>query len=201
MIHKCAELGCVWPVQLLGSLSMRAVSVKADSAPPIPRGKQGQQQKLYRIKVLEKPRQSWFYRHFVFPVHSSFYELYSQKPDEAGRSLSVILEMRTYILPLTLNHHILCKTELLAKPLSPPNPPIAFHPHENLRSELYSVVFVPGWSLLPYFLFHPMSGVAWGWTEVYLFINKLVCENQYSELKIDHSFLIFTKPANFLMES
>lgn len=54
MIHKCAELGCVWPVQLLGTKSVGAVSVKAGPSPPISHGKQGQQQKLYRIKVLDK---------------------------------------------------------------------------------------------------------------------------------------------------
>lgn len=54
MIHKWAELGHVWPIQILGNKSMGAVFVKADPSPLIPHGKQGQQQKLYRIKVLGK---------------------------------------------------------------------------------------------------------------------------------------------------
>lgn len=153
MIHKCAELGPVWPVQLLGSKSMAAVFVKAGPSPPIPHAKQGWQQKLNRIKVLDKAM-SWFYSHFVscffhffstffqFPVHS-FCNQGSQGPDEADRNLSVILEMKSHYLASDPESSILCKTELLAKPLCSHSPCIAFHPHENLKSELYSVVCVP----------------------------------------------------------
>lgn len=144
MIHKCAELGHVWPVQLLGNESMGAVFVKADPSPPIPHGKQGQQQKIYRIKVLGKALSVLVLQPLCVSCPLLFLqpEVHKSLRGLAGVSL-LSWKWRTVILPLTLNDLILCKTELLAKPLSPPSPPIAFHPHEILRSELYSVVCVP----------------------------------------------------------
>lgn len=113
MIHKCAELGCVWPVQLLGTKSVGAVSVKAGPSPPISHGKQGQQQKLYRIKVLDKAmsvlvlQPLWVSCPLLFlqpEVHKSLMRLIGVSP--------LSWKWRTIILPLILNHLILCKTEL-----------------------------------------------------------------------------------------
>lgn len=193
MIHRCAELGHVWPVQLLGSESIGAVFVRADPSPPIPHGKQGQQQQLYRIKVL-----------VLHPVCVSCPLLFLQ-PDvhKSLRRLAGVSPLswkwRTIILPLTLNDLILCKTELLAKPLVSSQSTYCIS--SSWKPEIWAVFCGLCPLVRALFLFHPMSGDAGWWTEVYLFINKLVHENQSSGLEIASSFLIFTKIANFLMES
>lgn len=145
------RLNCPWPTNVLNwavfdlysswAVCQGAVFVKADCAPPIPHGKQGQQQKLYRIKVLDKAMSVLVLQALCVSCPLLLLQAIFTKAWWGWQeSLSYPGNENLYLAsdPESSYSLILCKTELLAKPLSPPSPPIAFHPRENLRSELFS---------------------------------------------------------------
>lgn len=145
---------------------------------------------------------SWFYSHFVscfFHFFSNFFSSFLSTLFLQPRFTKALWGWQKSLhylgneepLSCLLNPLILCKTELLAKPLSAPSLPVAFHPHENLRSELYSVVCVP--FCLIFILSHQWCCMVV--TEVCLFRNKLVHANQYS--KFPALSWLLQKKANF----